>query len=134
MWTWWMYLSFLIATAVVTLELVVTTECFCVWKTFEAVGNWSILINVNLKIKEILILARNSLTIKATSFWSQNALENFMYPRRFWWCASITSTFSSSRFTLISLSFIKDKIVLLLCLKLICMLNNISYNKSFIFT
>jgi hypothetical protein len=49
------YLCFLIATAVVTFEFVITAQCFCVTKTLQTVGDTGVLVNINLKIKEIFI-------------------------------------------------------------------------------
>ena len=52
-----LYLCFLVACTMVTLKFVVTTERFSVTETPQAVSDTSILININLKIKEIFILA-----------------------------------------------------------------------------
>jgi hypothetical protein len=44
------HLSLLIATTIITLKLVVSTEGFCVTKTPETVGDARVLININWKI------------------------------------------------------------------------------------
>jgi len=61
-------LSFLVTAAVIAFEFVVTTQGLCIGEASEAVCDRSILIYVNLQIEEILVFARNSLTVKAACF------------------------------------------------------------------
>jgi hypothetical protein len=49
------YLCFLVTAAMVTLELVITAQCFCVAKALQTVGDAGVLVNINLKIKKIFI-------------------------------------------------------------------------------
>jgi hypothetical protein len=49
------YLCFLVTAAVVTLELVITAQCFCVTKALQTVGDAGVLVDINLKIKKIFI-------------------------------------------------------------------------------
>lgn len=45
------FLSFLIAAAVVTFELIIITECLCVTKTLQTMRNTRVLIDVNLEFE-----------------------------------------------------------------------------------
>jgi len=49
------HLRFLVTAAVVTLELVITAQGFCVAKALQTVGDAGVLVNINLKIKKIFI-------------------------------------------------------------------------------
>jgi len=70
---------------VIAFEFVVTTQGLCIGEASEAVCDRSILIYINLQIEEILVFARNSLTVKAACFRRQYPLEYLVYPCGLWW-------------------------------------------------
>ena len=76
-------LGLLITAAVVALELVVPRQHLRVGKAAEAVRDARVLVNVNLQVEKVLVLAAHHLAVQTTCLARQNPLENLVHPRRF---------------------------------------------------
>lgn len=70
----------LIATTIVALELVVTTERLRIAKTSQTMCDACVLVDIYLKIEKVFVFAADRFAVQASRFAGQYTLEYFVNP------------------------------------------------------
>lgn len=86
------FLCFLIVATIITFKFIVAAKRFRVAEATQTMCYAGILIDVHLQIEKVLVFAADRLTIQASRFAGQDALEYFMDPSWFLlWLATLTT-------------------------------------------
>jgi hypothetical protein len=83
------FLSFLVATAIVTLKFIITAKGFGITEASEAMSDRGVLIDVDLQVEKVFVFAAYRLAIQTSSFACENALEYLMHPGWVGGCVAI---------------------------------------------
>lgn len=91
-------LRFLVAAAVVALELVLAAQRLRVAEAPQAVRDAGVEVHVHLQVEEVLVLAADSLAVEAAGLAGEDPLEDLVNPGRF--MASAGTAVAGARFRL----------------------------------